>query len=545
MEVKKNRVNKFLTSQEKFNVIDDNEESIKIEGYANKAIVDRGMDLILGKAWDIENFKKNPQLLFQHGHDSRIGNMPIGSVTDVKITEDGLFIKASVMPTDNPDFKHLGKLIKHGILRTFSVGFNPVNASINNEGIRVVDKAELLEVSVVNVPMNQDSTFSISSKEFYSDKAQTKAFIDHINLKGAWVAAAIHDRILELQTDEEDFDRIDTLSAIAESADVGIDTIKDVLSGDINPVPENILDAFAMILDIEKDELVECNKFDIDSIKKQDKTDEEDKKTEQASKKNTSEKSTRLSHFIRMRSEELNLSQDQLASGMGISLSAISQLLSGKIKRPRKSRLKQLAKILKVPVDTLQTYIQEDRKLSNKSLKAEGEEFQECVRNKIPVFIEEGMDKDEAIAAAFSYCKEKNACVITPEIESLAKDIADKYIETKQPINRQDDPSDFGSPQMEAMKQTNVLLGQLIAETQNSNALIEKLIIEVAGRDLSRNDEQQESEEEEETENNLNETEITVTNETDKQQEQNKQILDTIAKYKEHINSKLKKCGLI
>ena len=40
--------------------------SVYIEGWANKAVVDRGKDLISSKAWDLSNYKKNSIILFNH-----------------------------------------------------------------------------------------------------------------------------------------------------------------------------------------------------------------------------------------------------------------------------------------------------------------------------------------------------------------------------------------------------------------------------------------------------------------------------------------------
>ena len=57
-----------------------------IEGWANKAVVDRGKDFIGKSAWDLTNFEKNPVILFNHDKDK-----PIGKALGVEATDDGLW----------------------------------------------------------------------------------------------------------------------------------------------------------------------------------------------------------------------------------------------------------------------------------------------------------------------------------------------------------------------------------------------------------------------------------------------------------------------
>ena len=44
-----------------------------IEGWANKAVVDRGGDMIPKDAWDLKNYSKNPIILFSHDKNQPIG----------------------------------------------------------------------------------------------------------------------------------------------------------------------------------------------------------------------------------------------------------------------------------------------------------------------------------------------------------------------------------------------------------------------------------------------------------------------------------------
>ena len=138
----------------------DSEDSpdIYIEGYANFGAKDRAGDLIDPSVWSagesLNNFKKNPILLFNHDYDE-----PIGKVEDIDARTDGLFIRAKITAAAGKVYK----LIADGILSTFSVGFRLLDAKwIGETETFLITKVELLEISVVSVPCQQDSVFSLA-----------------------------------------------------------------------------------------------------------------------------------------------------------------------------------------------------------------------------------------------------------------------------------------------------------------------------------------------------------------------------------------------
>ena len=164
--------NKFVINSN-FNVVekqakDGDENSIIIEGYANTTSKDRVGDVIIQEAWTnggLDNYMKNPIILAFHDHTK-----PIGKTTEVSVEAKGLKISAEI-------FKSAGDIfdsIKNGILQTFSVGFRVKDADYDTDtDIFVIKDLELFEISVVSVPANQDSIFSIKknfeSKEDYED----------------------------------------------------------------------------------------------------------------------------------------------------------------------------------------------------------------------------------------------------------------------------------------------------------------------------------------------------------------------------------------
>lgn len=131
-------------------------DSIYIDGYANSTTKDRVGDVIPMTAWNkaLENYLKNPIILAYHEHDE-----PIGRMVDHKVDEKGLWVKARISAAAEDVFN----LIKDGVLTAFSVGFIIKDAVYDAvTDLFIIKDLELLEISVVSVPCNQDSTFSLS-----------------------------------------------------------------------------------------------------------------------------------------------------------------------------------------------------------------------------------------------------------------------------------------------------------------------------------------------------------------------------------------------
>ena len=116
--------------------------SLKIAGYANTTDKDRAGDVISAEAWakGVDNYRKNPVLLYQHDHEK-----PIGKVDQVLVDKKGIFVEASV---SNAAEKLHGvqTLINDGALKSFSVGFRVKDADYDrdNDTFNITD-VELME----------------------------------------------------------------------------------------------------------------------------------------------------------------------------------------------------------------------------------------------------------------------------------------------------------------------------------------------------------------------------------------------------------------
>jgi len=180
-------MNKLFNITSTFKTHVEKDGSASIRGMASTSDFDRAGDSISPDAWTksggLNNFKKNPIILFNHDYDR-----PIGRATGLEVTDKGLELEARISKSAP---NGVCDLVKDGVLGAFSVGFRVKDADYIEEtdGLMIKD-AELFEVSVVSVPCNQAATFSLAksfdSIEEYNDFKKT--FTNRVDLAGQSLA---------------------------------------------------------------------------------------------------------------------------------------------------------------------------------------------------------------------------------------------------------------------------------------------------------------------------------------------------------------------
>ena len=156
-------VNSSFTKSEPLPTADGKVDSVMIEGYASTNDVDRHGDIVPVSVWEkgIENYLKNPVILAYHDHSE-----PAGRMIEHRIDDKGFWVKARISAAAEDVFN----LVKDGVLTAFSIGFRIVDAEYNSAAeLFVVKELELHEISVVSVPANQNTLFSLS-KSFENDE---------------------------------------------------------------------------------------------------------------------------------------------------------------------------------------------------------------------------------------------------------------------------------------------------------------------------------------------------------------------------------------
>lgn len=153
--------------------------------------VDRMGDIIRVKGWDLENYRKNPVILWSHDGKSV---PPIGRANNVRrrYGPDRLTADIEFAPAEAHEFADtIYQLASRGFIRATSVGFLPTETEEVNEKQRealgvgpygqIFSSAELMEISVVAVPANpsalQDGVKALTS-EGLMDHGRVARFLE-------------------------------------------------------------------------------------------------------------------------------------------------------------------------------------------------------------------------------------------------------------------------------------------------------------------------------------------------------------------------------
>ena len=432
-----------------------------IEGFANKATIDRGDEIITTDAWELDNFKRNPIILFNHGMDS-LGGTPVGKATEIKQTDQGLFLKVKLSNSQAPGIKMVRDLVEERILKAFSVGFNPKQSDmiqIDGKDVRQISKAELFEVSIVGVPMNQDSLFDLSAKSL-STKSFHQLKGDILKAKGAAVALEIEGQLGACPS------RKDAMAMVAKIHDIEMTELLDMLAGD-SEIPAEVAATFKMAI-----KAVDLQQTLQEALS--------------ALADGADEAAVTTNLLAKLSPDQ----EDPVEEADPAEEADPTQTDAGK---------EGQTPIEKEAADAAAASAAKEKEAAD-AASADAErkaDFQKCVNETLPGLLADGMAQDEATAAAIAKCQESGKCQLTPESKVQVYAELFAALDTKAPpvlsligiafktseatqidqppttaIQTDKGESDFGSPQLEATKQTNVLLGALINEIQKlSNKL--------------------------------------------------------------------------
>jgi HK97 family phage prohead protease/HK97 family phage major capsid protein len=200
----------------------DGIQSVYIEGYASTTDIDRMNDVIPSAVWEkgISNYLKNPIILSQHDHDD-----PIGRMVDYRIDSKGLWVKARISAAADEVYG----LVKDGVVTAFSVGFRVIDAAYDAATeLFVIKELELVEISVVSIPANQNTLFSLSKafsdadeyKKFKSqfitadDSAKKLESLPPVNLKSYKEVEMTEDQIKQMVADAAAAAALETTKAL-------------------------------------------------------------------------------------------------------------------------------------------------------------------------------------------------------------------------------------------------------------------------------------------------------------------------------------------
>ena len=171
-----------LTLETKDATEDEQSDVLRVSGYASTNDMDRDGDVIEASAWNkpsaLKNYLNNPIILAYHDH-----RQPIGKMVEHTVDGRGLHIVAEISKAAGDIYK----LVKDGILTTFSVGFMVKDAEWDSKAdLFRIKEVELFETSIVSLPANASATFSVGKSfdtedEYNNFKQQFKTPIKEDN----------------------------------------------------------------------------------------------------------------------------------------------------------------------------------------------------------------------------------------------------------------------------------------------------------------------------------------------------------------------------
>jgi HK97 family phage prohead protease len=217
----------------------DPSKPMVIEAWANRAEVDRGNELMPKSCWDLKNFLLNPILLFNHDY-----SRPIGRVLSVEATDEGLKITAQIGDPEaghelTDDQKMVRSLAAQQVLKSLSVGFIPFEYSWDEKTETLTyENVELLEISVVSIPMQQSSQFtSVKGANAMGGKTKTDG------QEGTGDNAAVHEDVKACKAGIEALSaKVDEVKAMCEKMQP-----KEEKPPEGEDVPKSLTECWALI----------------------------------------------------------------------------------------------------------------------------------------------------------------------------------------------------------------------------------------------------------------------------------------------------------
>ena len=161
-----------------------------VEGYASTYDRDLGDDVVVPGAFQ-KSLGNGRPVRFLFAHDQR---QPIGKALELREDERGLYGKFAISKTAlGSDVR---TLLRDGALDSFSIGYLPKESEFDKKaGVRKIKELELLEVSVVSIPMNPAAL--VTGVKELDGGAIAQAVADYVHSAEAKRAARPLEAILE------------------------------------------------------------------------------------------------------------------------------------------------------------------------------------------------------------------------------------------------------------------------------------------------------------------------------------------------------------
>lgn len=178
-----------------------------IEMVGSTEDVDRVGDKMFMAGAYIENYLKNPVILTSHAYESGEKPTVVGKALSVKVIDKQLIFKIQFAETQNA--KDWFYLYANKYMNASSIGFNPIKYEPNKTGGFDFLEWELLELSLVSVPCNQNAI-----QHAYKEGKITKSMFNILDTKN-----------LDMEVKGMDIEKLKELIA---SVTEGLEAIKEM-----------------------------------------------------------------------------------------------------------------------------------------------------------------------------------------------------------------------------------------------------------------------------------------------------------------------------
>ena len=144
-------------------------DNFQVEGYASVFNVkDNHGEIISPGAYKNASRKRKIAFLWQYDQTK-----PIGVIDEIYEDEKGIFMKATINGTTQ-NGRDAISLIEQGAIEGFSVGFYVKKCHLSKSGERVITEMDLVEVSLVTFPSNEQALITDRSKKSFITIQPTK-----------------------------------------------------------------------------------------------------------------------------------------------------------------------------------------------------------------------------------------------------------------------------------------------------------------------------------------------------------------------------------
>lgn len=254
---------KHMFESKALKVVGEDSANVYISGWANRMLSDGVGEIVDIETLDLSRFEKNNPLLFNHDTSYVVGRAP------VQKKPEGLWLeRAPISKSGHSDISYVRDLVLEKMLCGLSVGFSggDYTRHPDNPKIMLIKNASLHEVSIVAVPMQEDSLFTVSKAfcdKFRKCKSLKEARTMTMKLKGMNVAAIVSASMDSL----DDAARAEAVSKFLEVTKLTQEDFDKIISGETLEISKEILGALSTVLGINSEEIKAANEKDVaDSV---------------------------------------------------------------------------------------------------------------------------------------------------------------------------------------------------------------------------------------------------------------------------------------